>query len=80
MMRLLVMFDLPMISKAQKKEYGSKVIIAGGLYMLFGKQVIYLFVASLKPFMRYNSQYLYSELENSGYSVSNKITDLFSLA
>lgn len=28
-----------------------------------------------KDNIKYNSQYLYSELENSGYSVSNKITD-----
>ena len=44
--------------KKQKKEYGSKVIVAGGLYMLFGQQIVYLFGASLKPFMKYNSQYL----------------------
>lgn len=41
-----------------KKEYGNKKIIAGGLYMLFGNQIVYLFGASLKPFMKYNSQYL----------------------
>lgn len=45
-------------ANALKKEFGSKKIIAGGLYMLFGKQIIYLFGASLKPFMKYNSQYL----------------------
>ena len=56
--------------KEQKKEYGSKVIIAGGLYMLFGKQVIYLFGASLKPFMRYNSQYLL-QWEMIKYSIKN---------
>ncbi len=44
--------------KELKKQYGSKVIVAGGLYMLFGKQIVYLFGASLKPFMKYNSQYL----------------------
>lgn len=41
-----------------KKQYGNKCIVAGGLYMLFGNQIIYLFGASLKPFMKYNSQYL----------------------
>lgn len=44
--------------KELKKQYGNKVIVAGGLYMLFGRQIIYLFGASLKPFMKYNSQYL----------------------
>lgn len=44
--------------KALKKEYGNKVVVAGGLYMLFGHQIVYLFGASLKPFMKYNSQYL----------------------
>ena len=28
-----------------------------------------------KDNIKYNSQYMFSELENSGYSVSNKITD-----
>lgn len=41
-----------------KEKYGNKKIIAGGLYMLFGNQIVYLFGASLKPFMKYNSQYL----------------------
>ncbi len=58
------------VIKEQKKEYGSKVIIAGGLYMLFGKQVIYLFGASLKPFMKYNSQYLL-QWEMIKYSLEN---------
>lgn len=40
------------------KEYGEKKIIAGGWYMLYGKEVVYLFGASYKPFMKYNSQYL----------------------
>lgn len=39
-------------------EFGEKKIIAGGWYMLYGREVVYLFGASYKPFMRYNSQYL----------------------
>ncbi len=39
-------------------EFGEKKIIAGGWYMLYGSEVVYLFGASYKPFMRYNSQYL----------------------
>lgn len=40
------------------KEYGEEKIIAGGWYMLYGKEVNYLFGASYKEFMKYNSQYL----------------------
>lgn len=39
-------------------EYGEKKIIAGGWYMLCSKEIVYLFGASYKPFMKYNSQYL----------------------
>ena len=39
-------------------EYGHSKIIAGGLYMLYGKQLVYLLGASYKEFMKYNSQYL----------------------
>lgn len=40
------------------KENGNKKIIAAGLYMLYGKQLVYLFGASYKQFMKYKSQYL----------------------
>ncbi len=40
------------------EEFGEKKIIAGGWYMLYGREIVYLFGASYKPFMRYNSQYL----------------------
>lgn len=43
---------------ADVNEYGEKKIIAGGWYMLYGREVVYLFGASYKPFMKYNSQYL----------------------
>ncbi len=44
--------------KSYNKEYGPTKIIAGGLYMLYGKQLVYLLGASYKEFMKYNSQYL----------------------
>lgn len=40
------------------KTYGDKLIIAGGLYMLYGNHLVYLLGASYKEFMKYNSQYL----------------------
>ena len=39
-------------------EYGEEKIIAGGWYMLYGPEINYLFGASYKQFMKYNSQYL----------------------
>lgn len=41
-----------------QKKYGDTKIIAGGLYMLYGRQLVYLLGASYKEFMKYNSQYL----------------------
>lgn len=41
-----------------KIKYGDTKIIAGGLYMLYGNQLVYLLGASYKEFMKYNSQYL----------------------
>lgn len=39
-------------------EVGCEKIIAGGWYMLYGNEVNYLFGASYKQYMKYNSQYL----------------------
>ncbi len=50
--------------------HGETKIIAGGWYMLYGKEVVYLFGASYKPFMRYNSQYLL-QYEMIDYAISN---------
>lgn len=51
-------------------EYGEKKIIAGGWYMLYGNEVNYLFGASYKQFMKYNSQYLL-QYEMINYAVEN---------
>ena len=52
------------------EEHGEKKIIAGGWYMLFGREIIYLFGASYKAFMKYNSQYLL-QYEMINYAVDN---------
>ncbi len=44
--------------KKYQEKYGETKIIAGGLYMLYGRQLVYLLGASYKEFMKYNSQYL----------------------
>lgn len=51
-------------------KYGEKKIIAGGWYMLYGREIIYLFGASYKEFMKYNSQYLL-QYEMINYAVEN---------
>lgn len=52
-------------------NYGEKKIIAGGWYMLYGREIIYLFGASYKEFMKYNSQYLLQH-EMINYAVDNE--------
>lgn len=52
-------------------EEGDKKIIAGGWYMLFGREIIYLFGASYKKYMKYNSQYLL-QYEMIKYAIDNK--------
>ena len=52
-------------------ECGEEKIIAGGWYMLYGREVNYLFGASYKQFMKYNSQYLL-QYEMINYAVENK--------
>ena len=58
------------IIKKNIEEFGEKKIIAGGWYMLYGREIVYLFGASYKPFMRYNSQYLL-QYEMIKYAVDN---------
>lgn len=51
-------------------KWGETKIIAGGLYMLYGKQLVYLLGASYKEFMKYNSQYLL-QWEMIKYAINN---------
>jgi len=43
--------------KIIEETKGKKVTIAGGLFMTFGKQVVSLFGASYKEYMKFNGQY-----------------------
>lgn len=52
------------------KKYGNKVVVAGGLFMLFGKQVVSLFGASYKEFMKYRGQYFLNN-EMIKYAIEN---------
>lgn len=48
--------------KGNIEEFGEKKVIAGGWYIMHGKEIVYLFGASYKPFMKYNSQYLLQQV------------------
>ncbi len=52
------------------KEHGTNIVVAGGLFMLFGKQVISLFGASYKEFMKYDGQY-FLNYEMIKYAINN---------
>ncbi|MBQ3308111.1 MAG: peptidoglycan bridge formation glycyltransferase FemA/FemB family protein [Bacilli bacterium] len=52
------------------QEEGNSKIIAGGWYMLYGHEINYLFGASYKKFMKYNSQYLL-QYEMIDYAIKN---------
>lgn len=56
------------------KEEGESKIIAGGWYMLYGHEVNYLFGASYKKYMKYNSQYLL-QYEMIKYAIENGYQD-----
>ena len=47
------------ISNLEKlqKEKGNKIVVAGGLFMTFGTQVVSLFGASYKEYMKFNGQF-----------------------
>lgn len=51
-------------------EHGEKIIVAGGLFMTFGRQVISLFGASYREFMKFNGQY-FLNFEMIKYAIKN---------
>lgn len=52
------------------KNKGDKIVIAGGLFMTFGTQVISLFGASYKEYMKYDGQY-FLNFEMIKYALKN---------
>lgn len=57
-------------AKLLKEEHGSKIIVAGGLFMTFGRQVISLFGASYREFMKFNGQF-FLNYEMIKYAIKN---------
>lgn len=53
------------------EQYGNNVVVAGGLFMTFGRQVISLFGASYREFMKFNGQY-FLNFEMIKYAINNK--------
>lgn len=53
-----------------KEQYGERVVVAGGLFLCFGKQVVSLFGASYKEFMKYKGQYFLNN-EMIKYAIEN---------
>lgn len=52
------------------KNYGNNIVVAGGLFMLFGRQVVSLFGASYREFMKFNGQY-FLNYEMIKYALNN---------
>lgn len=52
------------------KNYGSNIVVAGGLFMLFGRQIVSLFGASYREFMKFNGQY-FLNYEMIKYALNN---------
>ncbi len=60
-------FDLESI----KEKYGSRIVLASSMFLMYGKEVLYLFSGSYKEFMKYNAQYLI-QWEMIQYAIKNK--------
>ena len=56
--------------KVLMKNYGNNIVVAGGLFMLFGRQVVSLFGASYREFMKFNGQY-FLNYEMIKYALNN---------
>lgn len=66
------------ISNLEKlqKEKGNKIVVAGGLFMTFGTQVVSLFGASYREYMKFNGQFflnfkMIKYALNNGYKTYN---------
>ncbi len=53
-----------------KSEKGEKITVAGGLFMTFGTQVVSLFGASYREYMKFNGQY-FLNFEMIKYAIKN---------
>lgn len=53
-----------------KEKYGTRIVLASSMFLMYGKEVLYLFSGSYKEFMKYNAQYLI-QWEMIKYAIKN---------
>lgn len=56
--------------KEIQKNHGNTIVVAGGLFMIFGTQVISLFGASYREYMKFNGQF-FLNFEMIKYAIQN---------
>lgn len=56
--------------KEIRKNHGDTIVVAGGLFMIFGTQVISLFGASYREYMKFNGQF-FLNFEMIKYAIEN---------
>ena len=61
--------------KKEIEKYGEKPCIAGGIYLSFKDQIVYLYGGSYKEFMEYGAQFLLQD-EMIKYGIENKYKKL----
>lgn len=53
-----------------KEKYGNRIVMASSMFIMYGKEVLYLFSGSYEEFMKYNAQYLI-QWEMIQYAIDN---------
>ena len=55
---------------ALEKKYGTRIVMASSMFLMYGKEILYLFSGSYEEFMKYNAQYLI-QWEMIQYAIDN---------
>lgn len=58
--------------KELEDEHGKKILMAGSMFIIYPREVVYLYSGSFDKFMKYNPQYLI-QWEIIKYTIKNKI-------
>lgn len=53
-----------------ENKYGNRIVMASSMFLMYGKEVLYLFSGSYDEFMKYNAQYLI-QWEMIKYAIEN---------
>lgn len=57
--------------EAMKEKHGKRIVLASSMFIIYGREVVYLFSGSDDEFMKYNAQY-FIQWEIIKYAVENK--------